>query len=164
MRQDRDGASISRPTACRHCDRKGNAVSSASFATLLNSKIFVPSSLQTHYYVEKFFLAQCLGGYISNIYVDEKWYLSTYRDVARAVEKDETLTARDHYTRWGYFENRMPYEIKINEGWYRSNYKDVEQAVAEKKFPNAQDHFDRVGYLEGRLPYAGFSLRSVRDE
>lgn len=71
------------------------------------------------------------------------------------------MDARTHYLKFGYFENRMPYEIKIHEDWYRANYKDVEQAVAEKKFPSAQDHFDRIGYLEGRLPFAGFSLRAA---
>jgi hypothetical protein len=133
----------------------------ASFATLLNSKIFIPSPIKTHFTVEKFFLAESLAHYISRIYIDEAWYVARYRDVASAIKKDRTLDARTHYVKFGYFENRMPYEILIDEPWYIANYKDVDQAVAEKRFPSAQDHFDRVGYLEGRLPYPGFQLKSV---
>lgn len=136
-------------------------MASASFSTLLNNKIFIPSPLKTHYTVEKYFLADSLKGYISEIYVDEEWYLARYPDVAAAVAKDKTLGARGHYIKYGYFENRMPYEIKIDDAWYRANYTDVEQAIVEKRYPSAQDHFDRVGYLEGRLPYAGFELRTA---
>ncbi len=136
-------------------------MSSASFATLLNNKICIPSALKTHYSVEKFFLAECLKEYIAKIYVDEVWYLSKYPDVAVAVATDSSINARTHFIKWGYFENRMPYAIKIDEEWYRTNYRDVEQAVAERRYPSAQDHFEHVGYLEGRLPFPGFSLRTA---
>jgi hypothetical protein len=141
--------------------RQENAVASASFATLVNNKICLPSPLKTHYSVDKFFLAECLREYIQKIYVDKDWYLSTYPDVAAAVARDPTIDAKTHYIKFGYFENRMPYPIKIDESWYRANYKDVEQAVNDRSFPSAQAHFDRVGYLEGRLPFAGFSLRAA---
>ena len=134
----------------------------ASFATLLNNKICIPSTLKTHYSVEKFFLSECLKEYISKVYFDEEWYLSAYPDVAVALSKNPTMDARTHYIKFGYFENRRPYEIKVDDAWYRANYKDVEQAVAEKSFASAQDHFDQVGYLEGRLPFAGFALRTAQ--
>ncbi len=134
---------------------------SVSFATLLNTRILVPSPLKTHYNVDKYFLAECLRGYIEHIYFDENWYLARYPDVANVVAADATLSARDHFVRFGYFENRMPYPIKIDETWYRANYQDVERAILERRYPSAQAHFDRVGYSEGRLPYPGFELRMM---
>jgi hypothetical protein len=137
-------------------------VAPASFATLLNNKICVPSTLKTHYSVEKFFLSECLKEYISSVYLDEEWYLATYPDVATALANNPSMDARSHYVRFGYFEDRRPYAIKVDDAWYRENYKDVEQAVAEKNFASAQEHFDRIGYREGRLPFPGFSLRTAQ--
>ncbi len=135
-----------------------------SFATLINNRIFMPSTQKTHYAVDKFFLADCLRGYILDIYFDQSWYLSAYPDVAAAITKSGEMSAHDHYIRFGFFENRLPYEIKIDENWYRANYNDVGRAVTNKKFASAQDHFFRLGYVEGRLPYAGFQLRTAREQ
>lgn len=138
-----------------------SAVQPVSFATLLNTGIFSPSPQKTHYSVDKYFLAERLEPYISNILFDERWYLTTYPDVAVAIARDRDINAHGHYVKFGYFENRVPYEIRIDENWYRTNYRDVEQAVTARKFPSAQDHFIRVGFLEGRLPYPGFELRTL---
>jgi len=135
-----------------------------SFATLLNNRIFMPSTQKTHYAVDKFFLAECLRGYIGNIYFDETWYLANYLDVAAAITKISEIDAHEHYIRFGFFENRLPYPIRIDEIWYRTNYTDVERAVKDKKFPSAQDHFNHLGYAEGRLPYPGFQLRPVNGQ
>lgn len=132
-----------------------------SFAILSNTGVLAPSNRKTHYSVDKFFLAERLEGYISKIYFDEQWYLSTYPDVATQLVGDRRLTARKHYARFGYFENRLPYEITVDEKWYRENYRDVDAAVKQKKFESAQDHFFLCGFREGRLPYAGFQLKTA---
>jgi len=90
--------------------------------------------------------------------VDEKWYLSTYDDVRDAVRSGDLESARDHYIRAGFFENRMPRPVNVDEEWYLREYPDVADAIRNGAFPSARAHFERDGFREGRLPRAGWSL------
>ena len=121
----------------------------------------MPTPQKTHYAVDKFFLADCLSEYISSITFDEQWYVNTYPDVAMGMVRDRSMSAHKHFIQFGYFENRLPYNIEVDDIWYLENYDDVGQAVAAKKFATAQDHFFHIGYGEGRLPYAGFQLKTA---
>lgn len=103
-------------------------------------------------------LLELLRMILAEVRVDEKWYLATYGDVAAAVQSGEMRSARDHYIRAGYFENRLPRPVKVDEEWYAEAYPDVVAAIRAGAFPSGQAHFERNGYKEGRLPAEGWSL------
>jgi hypothetical protein len=129
-----------------------------SFATLINSKIVIPSSRSQYLAVDRYFLQFCLRGMIERITLDEAWYLRTYPDVAAAIRTKDVASAREHYLLYGYFENRLPYPIKIDERWYIEQYPDIAEAVKREQYRSAQAHFEEVGFSEGRLPYPNFAL------
>ncbi|MCW5713957.1 MAG: hypothetical protein KIT43_05530 [Bauldia sp.] len=130
-----------------------------TFASLVNSKVVVPSTRNDYWAVNKHFLSDLLSTRLGDVHVDQAWYLSRYPDVAKAIETGTVADAAEHYRKFGYFEHRMPMRIEVQEDWYLKEYADVGTAVRERVFPSAQAHFDLVGYAEGRLPWAGFSLR-----
>lgn len=103
-------------------------------------------------------LLELLRGILAGVKVDEQWYLATYTDVASAVKKGEMQSAREHYIRAGYFENRLPRPIKVDESWYIEEYPDVLAAIRSGAFRNGQQHFEQDGFKEGRLPANGWSL------
>lgn len=103
-------------------------------------------------------LMELLQALLVRVKVDEKWYLATYPDVAAAVKKGELTSAREHYIRAGYVENRLPGPIGVDEAWYLKEYPDVSAAIKTGAFKNGQQHFERSGFKEGRLPADGWSL------
>jgi hypothetical protein len=105
-------------------------------------------------------LMAMLASLLDKVVVDEHWYLRTYRDVADAIQQGEYGSARDHYTRFGYFEDRLPREIRIDEEWYQGQYPDVREAIETGMVASGQQHFLDNGFREGRSPYAGWSLFS----
>ena len=98
-------------------------------------------------------LLELIRQLLSQVEVDEQWYLVQYPDVAEAIAQGKTTSARQHFMDDGYFENRLPSRITVNERWYYSNYPDVAASVRNGTEPSAQAHFIRSGYREGRLPY-----------
>ena len=90
--------------------------------------------------------------------VDEKFYLSKYRDVARAVAAGTSQSASDHFYETGYFENRLPRRYQVDEDFYLTENPDVAKALREGKLRSCQDHFEVAGYAEGRNPFPGFKL------
>jgi hypothetical protein len=129
-----------------------------TFASLVNSKIVVPSTRNDYWAVNKHFLSDLLSARLAQIHVDQAWYLSRYPDVAKAIETGTVADAAEHYRKFGYFEHRMPTRFVVQEDWYLNEYADVGTAVRERVFPSAQAHFDLVGYAEGRLPFPDFCL------
>lgn len=103
-------------------------------------------------------LLELLHALLNGVSVDEKWYLATYPDVAAAVRTGAMKSAREHYIRAGYFENRLPGPIRVDESWYTAEYPDVSAAIKSGAFKSGQQHFERNGFKEGRLPAAGWSL------
>lgn len=130
----------------------------SSFATLVTSKTLIPSSRTPYLAVEKHFFQECMAPTLERIRVDDFWYLDTYQDVAEAMRMGLVASAKDHYVRFGYFENRLPCNIVADDKWYLNVYPDVNDAIKRNQFPSAQEHFIAVGYAEGRLPYANFQL------
>jgi len=130
-----------------------------TFASLSNLKILATHDNPQLLVVERHFLTRALERLVSTIYVDEKWYREKYIDIKLSIEQGVLKSAKDHYTRFGYYEHRMPYDIEIDDDWYLSQYPDVRAAVRREDFPCGQAHFESVGFREGRLPYANFNLR-----
>ena len=98
-------------------------------------------------------LLELIRQLLSQVVVDEEWYLSQYPDVAAAIAQGKTTSATQHFVDNGYFDNRLPFLISVNEMWYLANYPDVAASVRHGTESSAQAHFIRSGYREGRLPY-----------
>jgi hypothetical protein len=90
---------------------------------------------------------------LSQVVVDEQWYLAQYPDVAVAIAQGKRHSATRHFIDNGYFENRLPFPVSVNERWYLANYPDVAASVRSGTETSAQAHFLGSGYREGRLPY-----------
>jgi len=90
---------------------------------------------------------------ISDIDIDETWYLSRYDDVAEAIAAGRLKSAKEHYITAGFFEGRQPYQILVDERWYLKNNPDVAENLRLGLIASAQAHFDENGYNEGRLPF-----------
>jgi hypothetical protein len=133
----------------------------ASFATLINQKVLMPSVRTQYVAVDRDHLVDLLKTTLRTIYVDVEWYLQNNPDIAQAIENGIVENAQDHYITYGYYEHRMPYEITVEENWYLSQYSDVNEAVSKGMFSSARDHYYIAGFKEGRLPHAGFTLRLV---
>jgi hypothetical protein len=103
-------------------------------------------------------LTSLLKPLIDSIFVDEKWYTETYKDVQEAIYAGKILNAKEHFVGSGYFENRMPHKIVVDEIWYLNEYTDVKDAISRGRFASAQDHFFMNGFAEGRQPSKGWSL------
>ncbi len=121
----------------------------------------MPSSRTQYVAVDKDHLIDFMKPTLSQIQVDESWYVQAYPDVADAIQKGIVADARDHYVSYGYYEHRMPYEITVDENWYLTQYPDVREAVTNGIIATARDHFYAAGFKEGRLPQAGFTFRGA---
>ena len=130
-----------------------------TYASLLNLKIIVPSSKTNYVAIERFYWQGVFELRLSDVDIDEAWYLGQYPDVAAAIEKNVIKNARQHFCQSGYFEHRMPYRIDVDSEWYLATNPDVLEAVRKGTFSSPQEHFEMLGYKEGRHPHAGFALR-----
>lgn len=90
---------------------------------------------------------------IAGVHVNEEWYLERYPDIADAVEQGIVKSARDHFVDDGYFEGRMPFEIRVDEKWYLNANPGIADYVKRGMLTSGQQHFDENGYAEGRLPF-----------
>lgn len=90
---------------------------------------------------------------ISGIEIDEKWYLATHEDIARAVASGAVASAKQHFVDDGYFEGRLPFPMPVNERWYLDQYPDVADCVRKGVVASGEQHFAEDGYREGRLPF-----------
>jgi hypothetical protein len=144
---------------CVKADKKPpNNFIAVPYISLVNANIILGQRDGEYVEVDRHFFEFCLRSIVDHIRLDENWYLERYPDVTGAIERGEMANARVHYSRYGYFENRMPYPIKVDAEWYLSQYSDVQEAIARKDYSTAQAHFDEVGFAEGRLPYPRFTL------
>jgi hypothetical protein len=130
----------------------------ACYATLINRKLFMPSSRTQYVAVDYYQLHDFMKLALSKIEVESGWYLRSHRDVAEALAKGD---AKDHYVTYGYYEHRMPYEIPVDADWYLAPYPDRGDAAGSGQIATARDHFDAAGFKEGRLPQAGFMFRGA---
>ena len=132
-----------------------------TFASLLNQKIIILSDSSDYIAVDQFFFNESLYPLIDKIHLDEQWYLKKYPDVKQAIEKNVVKDVKEHFVRFGYFEHRLPYHIKVQEDWYLEQYSDISEAIDQKKFRSGQEHFESVGFREGRIPHPNFGLSST---
>jgi hypothetical protein len=130
------------------------------YASLLNAKI-VEAKQDGSLLIDRHFFIFCMQPVLAKIKVDDDWYLRRYPDVQLAIDSHTVPNASAHYTRHGYFENRMPYRIEVDADWYLREYPDVRLAIEREEFTSAQDHFETVGFAEGRFPYPHFTLATV---
>jgi hypothetical protein len=129
-----------------------------TFASLLNQKIVILSDSSDYIAVDQYFFNDCLRPLIGKIWLDEGWYLQKYPDVRQAIAKKIVKDAKDHFVRFGYFEHRLPYDIKVQEDWYLEQYPDIKNAIERKEIKSGQQHFEDVGFREGRIPHPNFGL------
>jgi len=108
-------------------------------------------------------LRDFLRPFLEEVIVDENWYLKVNDDVNKAVRSGMFASARDHYVRAGYFEDRLPRPVQVDEAWYQRTYPDVAEAIGAGKFTTGQHHFSVSGFREGRTPSADWSLRTDQD-
>ena len=134
-----------------------------TLATLVNKKLMLPSQKTNYIAVELFYLSHALRDNVGKIFVDEKWYADRYPDVLIALGDKKIKTLSEHYALYGYYEHRMPHEIRVDEQWYLAEYEDIRKGVQARTFESGQAHFDELGYREGRIPYPHFRLR-LRDD
>lgn len=130
-----------------------------TLATLQNTKKLLPHHTPEYFVVEKHFLEQMLRPLIRTIFVDEEWYLNRYPDVRDSVQSGAVTSASDHFTRFGYLEQRLPYDIKVDEAWYLAQYPDVKASVRREDFATGKDHYEAFGFREGRLPHSNFAFK-----
>src|SRR5258708_40193457 len=131
--------------------RSDGTMKVASFATLINQKELIPSTWTRYVAVDKEHLVDFLKPTLRTIYMDPEWYLLNNLDIAEAIKTGVVANAEDHYVTYGYYEHRMPYEIKVEEEWYLTQYPDVKEEGHKGLFPSAQGHFYAVGFKYGRL-------------
>jgi hypothetical protein len=110
--------------------------------------------------IDEIRLREALRDLLQSVEVDEKWYLEFHTDVRVAFRQGKVTSARDHYVKSGYFEDRIPRPMKVDADWYLKTYPDVAEGVRNKKCASAQEHFEQNGFKEGRKPFAGWSLIS----
>src|SRR5215469_1123224 len=123
------------------------------YASLLNAKI-IEETNDGPLLIDRHFLIFCMQPILAKIKVDDNWYLERYPDVQLAIDTNVVPSAAAHYTRHGYFENRMQYRIEVDREWYLRQYPDVGLAIEREEFSSAQEHFEIVGFAEGRFPHA----------
>src|SRR5262245_18648655 len=108
-------------------------------------------------------LNEILQQLLVRVEVNEDWYIKRYPDVGEAISPGLFKSAKEHFTRSGYFEDRLPSFIAVKEAWYMEKYPDVATAIKDGVLANAQQHFELYGYKEGRIPFEGWSLLDERN-
>ncbi len=112
--------------------------------TNLRGKLMVSSSYDE--------IVEMIKLLLTNINVDEAWYLRQNPDIAEAIKAGHVKSARLHFIHNGYFEGRRPFPITVDEKFYFAQYPEIAEAVRRGEIESAQRHFDDHGYREGRLP------------
>jgi hypothetical protein len=83
---------------------------------------------------------------------DEQWYVQTYPSVAGAMQSSEGVSAQAEFIETGYFDVRMPFDMRIDEEWYLAHYPELRAGLEQGRWPSAQAHFYSNGYNEARRP------------
>jgi hypothetical protein len=96
---------------------------------------------------------QMLRHLLTDVQVDESWYLEHYPDVAEAISQGIFTSAKSHFINNGYFEGRVPFAIRVDERYYLTQNEGVADHVRKGLLESGQQHFDENGYREGRLPF-----------
>ena len=89
---------------------------------------------------------------LSNIHVDERWYLEQVPGLREDIAKGNFRSPAEHYYLHGYLEGRLPERPVVDERVYLKENKDVAEAIKTGKFKSGFDHFVTNCYREGRRP------------
>ena len=89
---------------------------------------------------------------------DEKYYLLTYPDIARAVRSGGIPTGRHHYARAGFKENRMGF--LFDPRWYSTAYPLAALEVGQGDYVDLRQHYAEVGTMRGYRPYPDAPART----
>lgn len=92
---------------------------------------------------------------------NESYYLSTYSDVAAAVQTGIFRSGLDHYQQLGQSEKRQPSAF-FNETYYLQQSPDVAAAVQTGAFNSGLQHYLQFGQREGRESCAVFTENFYR--
>jgi hypothetical protein len=95
---------------------------------------------------------------LQHVQFDERYYLRSNPDVADALADGLFTDAHSHYVEFGYFEDRLPFEVEVDNAFYYRASPDIKACVDNGTIPSAQARFERHGYKEGRLPRDDWSL------
>jgi len=87
---------------------------------------------------------------LSNVSVDEAWYVEQVFGLRGDIEKGSFGSATEHYRMHGYLEGRLPERPVVDENFYLQQYPDVAAAIRAGRVTSALDHYVRDGYAEGR--------------
>jgi hypothetical protein len=128
------------------------------WAVLLRHRLCRPNPNGQFVAVDVHFFADCLLPLLSTVRFDEAWYVQKYPDVRQAIAERRLSTPHDHYLRFGFYENRLPYRIAIDEAWYLRQNEDIRIALQKKLITSAQSHFEDIGFAEGRSPFLDFEF------
>lgn len=79
--------------------------------------------------------------------LDEKAYLASYPDVAKAISSGVFKSARNHYATAGYFESRIEGTAGFDAIFYREEYEDIPRDTVA-----ATTHYFQTGVFEWRQP------------
>ena len=140
-------------------DTPGHA-SCETYATMINRNIIIPSNAAGYFSVEQYFFFDLMEKILSEIQVDEDWYLAKHPDIRDAIKRGTVQSGQNHYVRFGFYEHRLPYAIEVSEKWYIDAYSDVKEAIQRGIYKSGQSHFELAGFREGRMPHPNFTLRS----
>jgi hypothetical protein len=108
--------------------------------------------------VNSAFLGLLLESVAARVAVDEQWYRTHYPDIGDAIAAGSFESARHHYLKFGYLENRLPRHIPVDEAFYCASNKDIAEKLRLGHIESAQSHFEQHGFKEGRLPAKGWRL------
>jgi hypothetical protein len=88
---------------------------------------------------------------LSQVVVDEQWYLAQYPDVAEVIAQGTNTSATQHIIDNGDVENRLLFLIPVNGTWYFTNDPDAAASVRKGTEPSAQAHFMSCDQATGRV-------------
>jgi hypothetical protein len=100
--------------------------------------------------VTRKFLRAMLSELARRVKMDETWYSERYPDVEGARLAGDIGSLRDHFTKSGYFEGRLPAAIPFDPQWYRGHYRDIADAFPSADPDAMREHFAASGYFEVR--------------
>jgi len=110
-----------------------------------------------HIEVSEIRLTEILTFVASRVIVNSEWYLEFYRDVRETSWCGASSCTEDHYTEYGYFEDRMPRAVEVDAKWYLNIRTFLIRSV---RFlgESPQHHFERGGFKERRRAHRDWVL------
>jgi len=110
-------------------------------------------------YVSRKLFHDLLTAALETVSVDEDWYKEKYPDFYHQLLHGHFESAKEHYVRFGFYEDRIPHPIKVDPEFYVQEYPDTQRLAGD--ITALQEHFESYGFKEGRIPYAGWSLSAI---